>query len=77
MNDQPQKTDAEKLKLFAFEVQKMQLLQDRYFITAAKSRKSEASPDQVRDALNASKKQEDKVKKLVIKVLSPQAELGL
>lgn len=31
MSDQPQKTDAEKLKLFAFEVQKMQMLQDRYF----------------------------------------------
>jgi hypothetical protein len=77
MNGQPQKTDAEKLKLFAFEVQKMQRLQDKYFAIAAKSRKNEASPDQVRDALNASKKQEDKVKKLVIKVLSPQAELGL
>lgn len=76
MSDQPQKTDAEKLKLFAFEVQKMQMLQDRYFAIAAKARKNEASPDQVRDALNASQKQESVVKRLVIKILSPQAELG-
>lgn len=76
MNDKPNLADAEKLKLFAFEVQKMQMLQDRYFAIAAKARNNEASPDQVRNALNASKKQESVVKRLVIKILSPQVELG-
>lgn len=72
MTDQPQKTDAEKLKLFAFEVQQMQLLQDRYFKIHGSG-----TNDQVKAALAKAKAQEAKVRKLVIKVLSPQTELGL
>lgn len=72
MNDKPNLADAEKLKLFAFEVQKMQMLQDRYFKIHGSG-----TNDQVRNALAASKTQESRVRKMVIKILSPQAELGL
>lgn len=72
MPDNKQLTDREKLHAFAREVQTMQLLQDRYFKIVKEARNNLASSDQVREALNKSKIQEARVKKLVINALNLQ-----
>jgi hypothetical protein len=76
MSDKKTLTDREKLQAFAREVQTMQAMQDRYFKISKEARNNLASPDQVREALNKSKAQEARVRKLVTNALSLQLTIG-
>jgi hypothetical protein len=71
---EPQKfTNAEKLKILAQEVLDMLDKQQKYF----KSKHAGTAPDELRNNLQDSIKQEARVKKLVDKILDPQATLPL
>ena len=73
--DKVELTDAQKLVAFAKEVREMRIMQNTYFVVAAKSRKNEATREEVLAALNDSKRCESRVDKLLHKIFNAQLSL--